>query len=284
MRRNFSRRPRYYDLTTPEGISLEKIALTHGCDCLASTVYQDCVYRNTGQQCRFCGIGLSLQNGATIREKAPADLACAAALAQQNDGIRHVTLTTGAWPDETAGMAHLAQCVAAIKQASGLPIHVQVCPPEHMDAIDRLRHAGADTIGIHIETAGALLLEQVAPAKAARGLATYIKCWEHAVSVFGKNQVSSFLIAGLGEPQEKIISTADLLCSLGVFPFLLPLRPIPGTPLAGARPPQPGVMLSLYAEVVKILKKYGMSSKSSKAGCVRCGACSALALFEDEGQ
>jgi radical SAM protein (TIGR04043 family) len=277
----FPERPRYYDLKTPDGVSLEKTALTHGRDCLASTVYQDCAYRNTGQECRFCGISLSLHSGATVRVKTPENLAFAAARAKELDSVRHVTLTTGAWPDERAGAEHLAQCVQAIKQAAGLPVHVQICPPDRIDVIDRLRQAGADTIGIHIEAAGAGVLEQIAPAKAAIGLAAYIRCWEYAVSVFGRNQVSSFLIAGLGELQEKIISAANLLCSLGVFPYLLPLRPIPGTPLAAARPPAAGVMLHLYAEVAGILKKYGMASAASKAGCVRCGACSALALFEE---
>ena len=89
------------------GLPLQQVALLHGSDCFASTVYQDCLYWNTPLQCRFCGIGLSLQNKTTIRTKDPDDLASAAAYAQQHDAARHVTLTAGAWPDEDRGLEHL---------------------------------------------------------------------------------------------------------------------------------------------------------------------------------
>lgn len=277
----FPERPCYYDMRTADGVSLDKIALLHGRDCLASTVQQDCAHWNTPQQCRFCGIGLSLRDGMTVGTKKPADLARAAEAARNFDGVGHVTLTTGAWRDEAEGVEHLAQCVHAVKQASGLPVHVQLCPPQRLAVFNRLKQTGADTVGIHIETASRLILERVAPAKAAQGLATFIKCWEYAVSVFGKNQVSSFLIAGLGETPEHVCNAVELLCSIGVFPYLLPLRPIPETLLAAARPPDTAAMMQLYKKTAAVLKKYGLASAASKAGCVRCGACSALALFEE---
>lgn len=276
----FPGRPHYYDIKTPDGIPLERIALLHGRDCLASTVYQNCAYWNTLQQCLFCGIGLSLRHGKTVGTKKPEDLALAARAARDRDGAVHVTLTTGMWHDESEGIEHLAECVRAIKTAAGLPVHVQICPPSRLDVLDYLKQAGVDTVGIHIEAASDKVLERVAPAKAAYGRPTFIRCWEHAVAVFGKNQVSSFLIAGLGETPEDIFTTVEILCTLGVFPYVLPLRPIPETPLAALRPPAPGLMHRIYRETADLLQKYGLASAASKAGCVRCGACSSLALFE----
>jgi biotin synthase-related radical SAM superfamily protein len=72
-----------------------------------------------------------------------------------------------------------------------------------------------------------------------------------------------------------------LLCELGVYPFIVPLRPIPGTPLAHTTPPSPAKMISIYQQVSSLLKKHELSWEKSKAGCVRCGACSALPDFED---
>ena len=149
-----------------------------------------------------------------------------------------------------------------------------------MNYIDNLKNAGADTIGIHIETFDHNVLRRVAPSKAGHDLEFFTKPWRHAVSVFGKNQVSSFVIAGLGEDITSIITVAEMLCDIGVFPYLLPFRPIPGTPLENSRPPAPETMLHLYEEVSALLKKYGLSSAASKAGCVRCGACSSISLFE----
>ena len=68
-----------------------------------------------------------------------------------------------------------------------------------MDGLYELKEAGVDTVGIHIESFDFKILSQVAPAKAAMGLERYEKAWKMAVEIFGPNQVSSFLIVGLGE-------------------------------------------------------------------------------------
>jgi len=274
-------RPRYYDLKTEAGVPLDKIALIHGQNCLASTVYQDCAYRNTDLQCKFCGIGISLATGSTILEKSPEDMGFAAKKARLLDHAEHVTLTTGSYPDEQRGADHLAACIRRIKEEAGLPVHVQVCPPGAMNVLDRLKDAGADTLGVHIETFNSDVLHEYAPCKAHFGRDRYISCWEYAVKVFGKNQVSSFLIAGMGEEPEDIIAGAELLCRIGVYPYLLPLRPVPGTAMEKWKPPDPQLMTVLYKELSSLLKKHGLSSQKCRAGCVRCGACSALHLFED---
>jgi radical SAM protein (TIGR04043 family) len=168
-----------------------------------------------------------------------------------------------------------------IKQQSGLPVHIQICPPESGAMLKKLHAAGADTVGIHIETFCMETLERVAPAKARYGLARYLSAWEQAVGLFGKNQVSSFLIAGLGDSVSSLIDGARQLCSMGVFPYVLPLRPVPGTPLEHTRPPAAAEMTELYEAVAVLLKEHGLSTRASRAGCVRCGACSCLNLFGD---
>ena len=274
-------RPRYYDLKTSQGVLFDKLALIHGRDCLASTLYQDCRYWNTRSGCLFCGIGLSLTNGRTVLEKQPEDLALVAEKALLLDTVSHVTLTTGMRESEKATIDHVCACVKAIKGRTPLPVHVQIGPPETMDYLEALKISGADTVGIHIESFDSATLRRVAPAKAGHGWETYRAAWKYAVSLFGRNQVSSFLVAGLGEDAATILSGAEMLCELGVYPYLLPFRPIPGTPMETMKPPAPEKMVYLYEQVAPMLKKYGLSSRLSMAGCVRCGACSALSLFEE---
>ncbi|MFC1591127.1 MSMEG_0568 family radical SAM protein [Thermodesulfobacteriota bacterium] len=275
-------RPQFYDQDTTGGVPGEHVALMHGKECFASTVYQHCLYWNSAQQCAFCGIGLSLAGGATVLKKDPAHLAAAAEQAMRLDGARHVTLTTGAQEDEQQTMQHLARCTSMIRSATALPVHVQVCPPERPDDLVMLKDAGADTIGIHIESINADTLRRIAPQKARYGLDGYRKCWEQAVALFGENQVSSFLIAGLDADLDDVVRGAELLCSLGVFPYVLPLRPVPGTQLESWMPPAAEEMSSVYRQVAALLAKHSLSSTQSKAGCVRCGACSALQFFEKE--
>src|SRR2546430_4001475 len=89
------RRPRFYDLTTADGVRYEQIARLHGADVLASTVVQTCIRYVEDQRCRFCTIEESLRAGATTAVKSPAQPAEVAEAAVRLDGVRQMVLTTG---------------------------------------------------------------------------------------------------------------------------------------------------------------------------------------------
>jgi radical SAM protein (TIGR04043 family) len=274
--------PHFYSLTTDEGIPYSSIALLHGNRCLGSTVFQNCIYWNSPRRCTFCGIELSLRNSATVQTKSPAQLSEVAMAASRLDGIEHITLTTGVQADQSEEITHLASCCSAIKSQTALPIHVQIMPPKDPGLLEMLKESGADTVGIHIESFDQAMLETMAPSKAGIDRRHFIRSWKTAVEIFGINQVSSFLIAGLGESPGSILEGAALLCDLGVYPFIVPLRPIPGTALAAQSPPDPDVMSDIYERASTLLQRSGLSWRKSKAGCVRCGACSGLPDFEGD--
>ena len=273
-------RPKFYNGKTENGVSYEKIALLHGKDCLATTVFQTCSYWNSKKRCRFCGIELSLKSLRTIAVKTPCQLSEVAQSAKLKDNISHVVITTGCINSFANLVSHIADCVLAIKASTKLPVHVQIEPPEDLVLLKELKEAGLDTIGLHIESFDENVLKKIAPVKFEYGLKRYEKAWEKSVELFGKNQVSSFLIAGLGERHESLIKGAEYLSRLGVYPFVVPLRPIPGSLMANAKPPEPSYMINIYQSVSSILSRYKLSSEKTKAGCVRCGACSALSQFE----
>jgi radical SAM protein (TIGR04043 family) len=273
--------PHFYSLATDQGIPYSTIALLHGNRCLGSTVFQKCIYWNSPRRCAFCGIELSLRNSATVHTKSPSQLLEVAQAASRLDGIEHITLTTGTQADESEEISHLASCCRTLKSQTSLPIHVQIMPPKKPGLLELLKASGADTIGIHIESFDRAALERAAPCKATIEKSHFIASWKNAVVLFGKNQVSSFLIAGMGETPGSIIEGAALLCDLGVYPFIVPLRPIPGTALEAQIPPEPITMIDIYEQVSALLKESGLSWKQSKAGCVRCGACSGLPDFEE---
>lgn len=271
--------PAFYERVTAAGPG-RGLALLHGADCLATTVLQTCAHWSGPRRCRFCGIELSLAGGGTPAAKDPAALAGLAAWARERDGVAHVVLTTGCGHPPGAEIAHLAACARAVKDASGLPVHAQCLPPEDLGRLAELKAAGVDTLGLHIESFDPVVLARQAPVKAELGLARFLTAWRAAVEAFGPGQVESFLLAGLGERAESLLEGAALLADLGVFPFLVPLRPIPGSLLAGAAPPPPGYMAGLYQGVAAVLEARGLSSAECRAGCVRCGACSALGYYE----
>lgn len=277
--------PRYYALSTADGIPYPKIALLHGEDVLASTVLQTCIrYSDPALACAFCAIGQSLAAGRTIAKKTPEQLAEVAEAALRLDGIRHVTLTTGTPKSPDRGAAHLAACARAIKAATGLPIQAQCEPPADLGWLERLRDAGVDSLGMHLEAVTPEARAAMLPGKAEVSVEAYFAAFAEAARVFGRGQVSTYLIAGLGDPEDAIVEASARLIDLGVYPFVVPLVPIRGTKLADRAPPSGEEMRALYSRVGALLARAGLRAGDTKAGCARCGACSSLPLFEQEAR
>jgi len=276
-------RPRFYDRTTEDGVPYWKIALLH-LDSLASTVLQTCTYWGNEDQCTFCGIGVSLDAGATIARKTPAQLAEVAVAARDLDGAVDVTLTTGSTRGPDRGALYVARCAEAVKEASGLPVEVQFEPPEDLDVIDQVRDLGADTVGIHVETFDPTVLARVAPGKARTGIEHYFAAWERAVACFGPGQVTTYVILGMGEDPDLIVEGCRRAIDLGVYPFIVPLRPVAGSLMADWSPPDPGDVERIARRVAPLLEGRGIGAGTAKAGCSRCNACSPMAAVERQLQ
>jgi radical SAM protein (TIGR04043 family) len=274
--------PRFYSLSTADGVPYSKIALLHARRVLASTVMQSCVrYNDSAQACQFCAIGTSLKEGRTLARKTPAQLAEVARAAVGLDGVEQMVLTTGTPATADRGAAHLAACVAAIKQAvPWLPIQVQCEPPDDLIWLARLKEAGADALGMHLEAVEPAVRAAIMPGKAELSLDRYYQAFEVAVKLFGRGQVSSYLIAGLGDRPDSLVSVAARLVGHGVYPFLVPFVPIANTPMADCAPPPAAMMDDLYRRVAALIGGAGLSSRDGKAGCAKCGACSALSSYE----
>jgi len=264
--------PCFYEKQTSKGTPMRKLAILHGKDCLASTVYSKCLYWFGSKQCKFCGIGLEKPGRLDIKN--PQELSEVAEEAFREGVAKHVTLTTGTPSSPDKGAVLLAEVTKAIKKRVALPVHVQLEPPDDKVFLDELYASGVDTVGVHAECFDDKVRLNVCPMK--KNLGVYFEAWKYCVELFGDAQVSSFVIVGLGESNESILKGAEKLAGLGVVPFLLPLHPIAGSALEYARPPSPKRMLRLYEGVCEILRKYGLNPLKNKAGCVKCCACSAL--------
>lgn len=273
--------PQFYGLKTAEGIPYRKIALLHSHDVLATTVQQTCMrYRDSETACQFCAIEESLKGDRTIARKTPAQLAEVAEAAFRLDGIKHVVMTTGTPNRSDRGAAYLAECAAAIKAAVDIPIQAQCEPPDDFAWFERLRASGVDSLGMHLEAVDPEVRSQIMPGKAEVPIEYYFEAFAAAVDVFGRGQVSTYLLAGLGDSLETLVETCDRLIQIGVYPFVVPFVPISDTPLAQHPAPSSEFMYALYQQVGALLKQGQLSSQDIKAGCAKCGACSALSTFE----
>jgi radical SAM protein (TIGR04043 family) len=253
----------------------------HSQDVLATTVLQTCMrYVDTATACQFCAIGESLAGGRTIARKTPAQLAEVAAAAVRLDGVKHMVMTTGTPNTSDRGAAYLAECAEAIKASVNLPIQAQCEPPDNFAWFDRLQTAGVDSLGMHLEAVSPEVRAKIMPGKATVPVEYYFEAFAAAIKVFGWGQVSTYLLAGLGDDLSTLVETCDRLIQMGVYPFVVPFVPITGTPLENYPSPDREFMFSLYQQVGTLLQRSGMSSQDIKAGCAKCGACSALSTFE----
>ena len=273
--------PRFYARSTAEGIPYWKIAALHSTDVLASTLLQRCVrWGSREKRCQFCAIGQSLQSGATIVEKTPEQLAEVARAAVELDGVKHMVLTTGTPPSKDRGALLLSRATAAVAQAAGLPVQAQCEPPAYFGWFQRLKDAGVVTLGMHLEAATDEVRQRFLPGKAELPLSFYLEAFEAAVEVFGRGQVTTYLLAGLGDSEDAIVALCERVAALGVYPFVVPFVPIAGTLLEHRSPPSAASMALLLPRVARSLERHGLRSSEIGAGCGRCGACSTLRAAE----
>ncbi|NEQ47234.1 MAG: MSMEG_0568 family radical SAM protein [Leptolyngbya sp. SIOISBB] len=277
----FPVQPKFYGLTTADGTPYWKIALLHSHDVLATTVQQTCMrYRDESTACQFCAIEKSLDQGRTIARKTPEQLAEVAEAAVRLDGVSHMIMTTGTPNRSDRGAAYLAECAQAIKARVNLPIQAQCEPPDDFIWFERMQQAGIDSLGMHLEAVDPAIRAKIMPGKAEVPVSFYFEAFEAAVKVFGWAQVSTYLLAGLGDSAETLVETATRLIDLGVYPFVVPFVPISDTPLANHPAPSSELMMTVYQQIGDRLKQAGMTTDVIKAGCAKCGACSALSTFE----
>ncbi|MDA2920202.1 MSMEG_0568 family radical SAM protein [Desulfobacterota bacterium AH_259_B03_O07] len=270
----------FYNHTTSKGVLMRKIGLLHCPTTFATTLLQTCVFWEDDRMCKFCGIELTLKDRSTVVFKDARSLVETISCAKEIDGITNIVFTTGVARDEEKALRKYAEICREVKGKVGLPIQLQIIPPEDLGWLRRLKEAGVDALGVHIETFDPEVFEKVTPGKARIGFDKYIETWKKAIEIFGRWQISTYILIGLGEKIHTVTDGASLCADIGVYPFIVPFRPILGTPMEHVTPPKPELMKFIYSEVAKVLARYEGTAKSSKAGCVSCGGCSALTDFE----
>lgn len=102
-----------------------------------------------------------------------------------------------------------------------------------------LAEAGVDRIGIALDAATERLFDETKGSKVAGPYTwenQFRKLYE-ALEVFGKGNVSTHLIVGLGETEQEIISLIQKCVEITVLPALFAFTPIHGTRLEKHAPP-----------------------------------------------
>jgi radical SAM protein (TIGR04043 family) len=174
----------------------------------------------------------------------------------------------------------LCESASAIRAAVDLPLQAQCEPPDDFAWFARMRAAGIDALGMHLEAVEPAVRARAMPGKAKVPVSYYLAAFAAAVAIFGRGQVSTYILAGLGDSADSILAMSRTLIALGVYPFVVPLVPNSGTPLENAPPPSADFMRGILGPLGTMLRDARLISADIKAGCGKCGACSSLSTYE----
>ena len=219
---------------------------------------------------------------ATLLLAKPEQLAEVAAAAVTLDGIEQLVMTTGTPASSDRGASLLTAAAAAVHQrVPDLPIQAQCEPPDDDVWFTRLADAGVVSLGMHLEAVTERVRQRIMPGKASVPMSRYMSAFAAAVDVFGHGQVSTYVLAGLGDSADDIVAISEQLVDIGVYPFVVPFVPISGTPLANHPAPSAEFMHDLQSRLAPVVKGGGLSADHQKAGCGKCGACSTMRNYEE---
>jgi biotin synthase-related radical SAM superfamily protein len=157
--------------------------------------------------------------------------------------IRRVCIQALNYPEV---FAHLVALVTALKRHATVPISVS-CQPLNSKNTRRLAEAGAERIGIALDAATEKLFSQVkgSLAKGPYNWNEQFTRLREAATLFGKGNVSTHIIIGLGETEKEAVNLIQQCTDTGVLPALFAFTPIRGTALQNK--PQP--MLASYRRI-----------------------------------
>jgi len=253
----------------------KQIALIHGLNTLATTIDQKCKYWSENKKCLFCGIEFSLKNNETIEKKSSDQVIKAIEDAIKLNLCKNITLTSGTTNSNDKGILFYIEHVKKIKQKfPHIPIHVQIEPVENFNLIVELKNAGVDTIGIHIEILDDNLRKIYCPGKYSISKSFYYEFWKRSVEIFGIGQVTSFILVGFGENINELCLELEKLIEIGVVPIIVPVRKLIGTNIENKL--SLNDLISIYDSTAKFLIQYNINPLNIKAGCGKCGGCSAI--------
>jgi biotin synthase-related radical SAM superfamily protein len=147
------------------------------------------------------------------------------------------------------------------------------CQPLNRENMRQLAEAGVERIGIPLDAATEELFSKV---KGRLVGGPYVwdeqfRLLSEAVHIFGKGEVSTHLIVGLGETEKEMVETIQKCVGMGVLPALFAFTPISGTALENNA--QPSVPAYRRVQLARHLIFHGIARyedmRFDEKNCVR---------------
>ncbi len=217
------------------------------------TVTGSCIFR-----CRYCSVPRISGKRKSIEE-----------IMELVESVRHrihaISITSGVLGSIEEEEAYVLEVIRHLTFFD-LPIGVSIYPLETTP--DRLKELGVVEVKFNIEAATPELFAKMCP-----GL-DYERIWttlDKSVELFGKNQVFSNIIVGLGESDEELETCIRKLTAHGVIPVLRPLNPV--AELVGTPRPSAERLKKIFSLHERALAEAGLDACVALTMCTNCAGC-----------
>jgi biotin synthase-related radical SAM superfamily protein len=131
--------------------------------------------------------------------------------------------------------SHIEALVNEIKSCAAVAVSVS-CQPQNRENIQRLKEAGVDRLGIALDGATQTVFNRVKGG--CYSWTNQFRLFGAALAVFGRGNVSTHVIVGLGETEREAVEVIQRCVDLGVLPALFAFTPIRGTVLESRPAPK----------------------------------------------
>lgn len=262
--------PEWCRKTLPDGTEFGSYLQLHSENILATSLTNWCRFKADKEDCKFCAISI----GPGYVPKVPEKMA---QIVQQVEKMGHyveLNVNAGTVRGDDQGAEMYIRFFTEVRKVSQIPIAAQIAPPMDLQDINRLKDSGVSSISFNMEVWDLEKRQEIIPGKSQIPLDHYMAAFEHSIELFGRNSVTSWLIAGLESP-ETTLEGARTLASIGVIPFVTVFRPLIGSDFEDASPPEPETMVYIYDELKRILLEYDLNPALGNSGCAKCNACAA---------
>lgn len=246
---------------------IDEIAVLHADGCINIWPSTNCCYDKPDIKCKFCS--LLPKTKAPI----PVEVLCDGLkklMAQVPDYTLNFSGATYKSPDIMVD--YWCSLAKGIREFSNCPIAVEFAPPSDLSLLEKLKESGVTVAIMNIEIVAEELRKKICPGKSAITLEHYHKAFKKAVEVFGRGQVSSVMIGGI-QPFEDIKKECEYLTSIGVFPTIMPFRPLDDCTFFDITSCNPDELIEASEYLGALLRKEQLAPECQE-GCTKCGGCS----------
>ncbi|NLI74104.1 MAG: radical SAM protein [Euryarchaeota archaeon] len=191
-------------------------------------------------------------------------------------GLKAVALTSAVESSPQKTVDRMIEIVKRVrKELPTMPIGVEPYV-DCLEQIDSLREAGADEIKLNIETYDREIFDKVC---GELDFDWILEAIAYAAKVFGHGKVTSNVILGMGETDEKLLEGIEALAMRGCVATLRPIRlndmnrEAMEEALGRPDPISPDRLLRLARSHKEILKRYDLDTRSINTMCHECGCC-----------